>query len=103
MASRFRSGLVIRLNSPTENEIHNFVDYYVKSNLVRTIRPEIPETNIRNMKQAISVICRKTPASAARPDEEAVNHILALVSSHCGVEIKKILGPDKNKAAVKAR
>ncbi len=102
LASRLRSGLVIRLQNPTEEEINCFAKYYLDSINKSFIKPFARETKIKNMKQVINIIEIKEPISL-KTLEEIVSLVLPIVCDHFNVEEKKVLGPEKSNNIVKAR
>ncbi|NLO96883.1 MAG: chromosomal replication initiator DnaA [Peptococcaceae bacterium] len=103
LASRLRSGLVLRLNSPTEEEIKNFINYYLNTNNLAGKNIHGLEVKAKNMKQAINVIKQAGQAAENKLTKETVDKVLTKVAAHLGVEVKRVLGPDKNRNVVKAR
>ncbi|NLM21364.1 MAG: AAA family ATPase [Peptococcaceae bacterium] len=103
LASRLRSGLVLRLDTPTEKEINDFILYYLQTNDLVGKNISRPGSKIKNMKQAVKIITWNGQDSRSLLTEEKVDKVLALVAAHLGVEIKRILGPDKSRSVVQAR
>ena len=103
LASRLRSGLVLRLDTPTEKEINDFIIYYLHTNNLAEKNISWPGSKVKNMKQVVKIINQTDKDSHSLLTEEKVDKVLAQVAAHLGVEIKRILGPDKSRSVVQAR
>lgn len=109
-ASRLSSGLILRLQNPTEQEIKSFIAYYLAG------RPEEQHTaerachagQAKNIRQAIDFInmdaCNINHiAFGLNSIKEQVDVLLPLLCSYFRVEEKRVLAGSKTPQAVIAR
>lgn len=111
LASRLSSGLILRLQNPTEQEIKSFIAYY------RAGQPEGQRAagkayqlagHAKNIRQAIDFMnmdaCKiKQNSYRLNNIKDQVDVLLPLACSYFGVEEKKVLAGSKTPQAVTAR
>lgn len=111
-ASRINTGLVIRLNEPTSQEINQFVNYYLKSINKDTNLQDPSLTSAGNFKIVINKINKSLAKTSdcnddlLEPEESLEKHvsiILNLVSHYFDIEKQEVLGSSKKNNCVRAR
>jgi chromosomal replication initiator protein len=111
-ASRLSSGLVIRLNQPTTQEINNFMEYYL-SVINRPNLCEFHLSNKKNMKQVIEFVDKSIQGYSEKETElkglgansfdDNINIVLPLVCEYYQAEEKEVFGRSKSIKNVNAR
>lgn len=111
-ASRLSSGLVIRLNQPTIQEINNFMKYYL-SVLNQPNCCKFYLSNKKNLKQVIEFVDNFVQDSyekevefkelGSNSIEDKINIMLPLVCEYYQTEEKEVFGKSKSIKNVKAR
>jgi chromosomal replication initiator protein len=128
-ASRLNSGLIIRLNQPTPEEIKNFINYYLDScnqlnldslNPFNLFEPKF-NLNYINLKEAVEAVDKVLKHSACQEDKlankintenfaskdlnmvQVINLVMPLLLRYYELESKDILGSSKKANHVQAR
>ncbi|NLI93656.1 MAG: ATP-binding protein [Peptococcaceae bacterium] len=113
LASRLRSGLILRILNPTVEEICDFFTYYITSTQVNCVLNPEPIRKAVNMKQVVDYVhsqknssdetMTKSNSYILGSIKDKVELVLPLVSGYYSADEVKIRNGSKNSSNVRAR